>query len=196
MSHKGFTSPNFTQSPNDWFDEMLPTMSESEMRVTAVLIRHTFGFHRKRVEMGLARLAKLTGLSENGVIAGARQAEKRGIVKRTNAGHGDRRRTIWELVVTTSASEVVTNTTSASEVVTTSASEVVLPQPVRQTTSASEGREIKTKETLKQKGRGGTPLTPRPPSGRSNWNSKPEPKGMAAIRSFAQKKGVKLDVDQ
>ncbi len=108
MDLKGFCSPNYTQSPNDWFDEMLPTMGLAETKVTAVLIRHTFGFHRKRVEMGLARLAKLTGLTERNAMVGAKQAEARGIVKRLNAGHGDRRRTIWELVVTTSPREVET----------------------------------------------------------------------------------------
>jgi len=140
---RGFTSPNFTQCPNDWFDEMLPQMTIAEAKVTAMLIRHTFGFHRLTVEIGMSRLARLTGLSENAVLRGAKAAEARGIVKRVNKGRGDRRRTVWELVVTTSASEVVNEAA-------TSTTEVGLPPPRRQTTSTSEAREIKTKEKKKK----------------------------------------------
>ena len=179
---KGFSSPNYTQAPNDWFDEMLPLMGLAEMKVTAVLIRHTFGFHRKRVDMGLARLAALTGLSENSVIKGALEAEKRGTLKRLNAGRGDRRRTVWELVITTSANEAINQTSSASEVVTTSASEAELPQQLRQTTSATEGRERKNKETKKE---GGGP-PPQPPFRKHTQ----EPRGAAAIRAYRQKRGI------
>jgi len=80
---KGFTSPNYTQTPNDFFD-MLPEMEDSELRVTLVMIRNTFGFHRDGFKMGIGKLAKAAGLSENGAKAGAKAAEARGTFRRVN----------------------------------------------------------------------------------------------------------------
>lgn len=137
---QGFTSPNYTQAPNDWFDLYLPAMGLAEFKVSAVIIRQTLGWHKTRCELGLKRLAVLTGLSERGAMLGAEQAEQRGIIRRVNKGAGNRQRTVWELVITTSPSEVVGT-------VSTSLREVGLPPLVRQTTSPSEGRKTKTKET-------------------------------------------------
>jgi len=117
----GFESPNYTQTPNDLFDSLMKGMSEAELKVTLAVIRGTFGYHRTAFKMSLAKLAKLTGLSENGAIAGAEAAEKRGTIKRIIEG---KRSTIWVAITET-----------------TSPSEVELPHPVRQfgeTTSPSE----------------------------------------------------------
>jgi hypothetical protein len=77
----------------------LPSMSEAELRVTLVLIRHTFGFHQKTFKLGLAKLAKETGLSINGAKEGARKAEERGTFKRTNPTAQTEAE--WELIVET-----------------------------------------------------------------------------------------------
>jgi hypothetical protein len=138
----GFSSPNYTQVPNDWFDRYLPLMDLAEAKVTAVLIRWTFGYHRHAVSLSLSNLKRLTGLSEASVLTGATAAEERGLVRRSNKGAGDRRRTRWEVIVTTSEFEVV-------EPDTTSTVEVVLPQPLRQTTSTVEGHLNKAKQTKK-----------------------------------------------
>lgn len=79
----GFESPNYTQTPNDFFD-MVPTMEETEVRVTLVMIRKTFGFHRDGFKMGVAKLATAAGLSRQGALDGAEAAEKRGTFRRTN----------------------------------------------------------------------------------------------------------------
>ena len=78
-----FQSPNYTQTPNDFFD-MIAGMEESEVRVTLVMIRQTFGFHRDNFKMGLKKLALAAGLSRNGAKDGAEAAEKRGTFQRTN----------------------------------------------------------------------------------------------------------------
>lgn len=96
---KGFTSPNYTQVPNDFFS-MIPEMSEAELRTTLVLIRQTFGFHREEFKMGINKLAVAAGLSRNGAKDGAEAAEKRGTFSRTNPeslGEAE-----WSLVVTPS----------------------------------------------------------------------------------------------
>lgn len=92
----GFQSPNYTQVPNDFFP-LIPEMDESELRVTLVMIRETFGYHRSEFRMGINKLAIATGLSRNGTKAGAEAAENRGTFRRLNpngAGSAE-----WELVV-------------------------------------------------------------------------------------------------
>jgi hypothetical protein len=79
----GFQSPNYTQTPNDFFD-MLPDMLETELRVTLVMIRQTFGFHRDAFKLGVQKLADAAGLSRQGALDGAQAAEKRGTFRRTN----------------------------------------------------------------------------------------------------------------
>lgn len=82
----GFESPNHTQTPNDFFDVMMADMSEVELRVTLAAIRKTFGFHKKRFRLSLSKMQKLTGLSKQGVLNGAEQAERRGTLKREQDG--------------------------------------------------------------------------------------------------------------
>lgn len=97
-----FESPNYTQTPNDFFD-MIPGMSEAELRVTLVMIRQTFGFHRDNFKMGLNKLKDAAGLSRNGAKDGAEAAEKRGTFTRTNPeSQGEAE---WSLVVAPSPSD-------------------------------------------------------------------------------------------
>ena len=77
-----FESPNFTQTPNDLFDTLLPDMSLAELKVTLAAIRHTFGFHRDTFKLSIADMMKSTGLSKHSVLTGACLAEKRGTMRR------------------------------------------------------------------------------------------------------------------
>lgn len=91
-----FQSPNYTQTPNDFFD-MLPDMGEAEMRVTLVMIRQTFGFHRGSFKLGVGKLAAAAGLSRQGALDGAAAAERRGTFRRVNPE--SIKEAEWELVV-------------------------------------------------------------------------------------------------
>jgi hypothetical protein len=92
----GFSSPNYTQTPNDLFI-MLPEMGECELRVTLVMVRQTFGFHRDGFRLGLRKLAAMAGLSRQGALEGSQAAEARGTFKRSNPNaQGEAE---WELVV-------------------------------------------------------------------------------------------------
>lgn len=91
-----FQSPNYTQAPNDFF-VMLPEMGDAELRVTLVMIRQTFGFHRDGFKMGMKKLAKAAGLSDQGARNGAEEAEKRGTFKRSNPT--EQGEAEWELSV-------------------------------------------------------------------------------------------------
>jgi DnaD/phage-associated family protein len=98
----GFQSPNFTQTPNDFF-ELIDEMSDAELRVTLVMIRATFGFHRATFKMGLKKLAAAAGLSLNGTRAGVDAAEQRGTFKRSNPdAQGEAQ---WELIVEDATTE-------------------------------------------------------------------------------------------
>jgi hypothetical protein len=92
----GFASPNYTQTPNDFFD-LIPDMEDSELRVTIVMIRNTFGYHRPGFRMSIAQLAAAAGLSENGAKAGAKAAEERGTFYRVNPN--SLKTAEWALVV-------------------------------------------------------------------------------------------------
>lgn len=92
----GFRSPNYTQVPNDFFTH-IPEMEDTELRVTLVMIRETFGYHRESFRMGIKKLATAAGLSPNGTRSGAEAAQKRGTFRRVN--HEGQGSAEWELVV-------------------------------------------------------------------------------------------------
>jgi hypothetical protein len=96
ITTSAFPEPNYTQTPNNFFD-MLPDMENSEVKVTLVMIRNTFGFHRSTFKMGINKLAEATGLSRNAVKDGAEAAENRGTFRRTNPE--EQTEAEWELVV-------------------------------------------------------------------------------------------------
>ncbi|MFC6662930.1 hypothetical protein [Deinococcus multiflagellatus] len=82
----GFELPNYTQSPNVLFDDLLPVMSNAELRVTLVLIRLTFGWHRERSDkMSNKEIAKLAGISPNSAKTGISEGMRRGTIKRYKA---------------------------------------------------------------------------------------------------------------
>lgn len=82
MSRSGFDSPNHTQTPNGLF-ELLPDMDETELRVTLVIIRETFGWHRPSAALSLSELKARTGLSRQGVFNGVAKGKARGTIVQT-----------------------------------------------------------------------------------------------------------------
>lgn len=82
----GFSEPTFTQVPNEWIDILLPQIeTKAEILVTEIVIRYTFGFHRKSARLSLSFLERASGLSRPSVIAGVRAAVKRGTITRTKS---------------------------------------------------------------------------------------------------------------
>lgn len=120
-----FPEPLHTQTPNNFF-EMIPDMSDAELRVTLVMIRNTFGWHRDEFKMGINKLATAAGLSRNGAKDGADAAEKRGTFRRTNPDAQTEAE--WELVV------------ESSQLLTPSASDQGVGQPVTTPPSASDSQ--------------------------------------------------------
>lgn len=96
ITTSAFPEPNYTQTPNNFFD-MLPDMEHSEVNVTLVMIRHTFGFHRSEFKMSISKLAAAAGLSRNAAKDGAEAAERRGTFRRANPDAQTEAE--WELIV-------------------------------------------------------------------------------------------------
>jgi hypothetical protein len=96
MTTPAFPEPNHTQTPNNFF-EMVADMSDAELRVTIIMIRNTFGWHREGFKMGVDKLAKAAGLSRQGALDGASAAETRGTFRRANPDTN--KEAEWELVV-------------------------------------------------------------------------------------------------
>lgn len=67
--------PNYTQIPNLLLDELLPSLSEKELKVLLYIMRRTLGFHKKKDGISISQLCKGiegkdkgTGLSNRAVI--------------------------------------------------------------------------------------------------------------------------------
>lgn len=93
----GFTSPNYTQVPNDLFDELMQDMNGAELKVVLAIVRQTIGYHRETTKFSLSKIATMTGLSYPTVMDGASKAEERGLIRRMNTDSGESAE--WELIV-------------------------------------------------------------------------------------------------
>lgn len=52
----GFHSPSYTQVPDDLFDQLLPDLTESELKVLLYIVRRTFGFKKRADAITLEQL--------------------------------------------------------------------------------------------------------------------------------------------
>jgi phage replication O-like protein O len=55
-TYKGYSSPNYTPVPDELFDEQLPDLSGSELKVLLYIIRRTFGFKKDSDNISLNQL--------------------------------------------------------------------------------------------------------------------------------------------
>lgn len=97
MSRKkgeGIAPPNYTQTPNLLFDDLLPVMSNAELRITLVAIRLTIGWHEIKTEtLSVTELAEKAGLSPSSAKTGIAEAMKRGTLKRHKTRDSQNRQT-------------------------------------------------------------------------------------------------------
>jgi hypothetical protein len=89
---QGFTSPNYTQVPDELFDELMPRLSETELKVLLYVVRRTFGFKKSADDISLKQMVEGirrrdgtqldngTGLSRPGVTKGVRGLVAKGIL--------------------------------------------------------------------------------------------------------------------
>jgi len=78
-----FHKPNFTQTPNEFFDEIAKTLKEGELRVLLVLMRQTFGWGNKKWDrISLSQLSEKSGMERKSVCRSIKTlVEKKIVVK-------------------------------------------------------------------------------------------------------------------
>lgn len=86
--------PNFTQTPNIIFDELMSDLTDSELRVLMYICRRTYGFHResdriayRQFEYGIDGLDKGCGLRSEAIGIALKSLEERGIIIKEPLGH-------------------------------------------------------------------------------------------------------------
>jgi len=94
--YAGFSTPNTTSVPDDFFDVLAPNLSEAELRVLIYVIRRTFGFKKdldtislKQMVEGITTregkvLDRGTGMSRPGVTRGVKGLTAKGIIVTTH----------------------------------------------------------------------------------------------------------------
>ena len=90
--YDGFSSPNFTQVPDDVFDLLMPRLTEAELRVLLYIIRRTFGFKKDADAISINQMVdgittregrvldSGTGLSRRSVVNGLKGLEAKGVI--------------------------------------------------------------------------------------------------------------------
>jgi hypothetical protein len=78
----GFSSPNYTQVPNEVFDRLAPRLREGELRVLLYLCRQTFGWRRERepYACSLAQLENGTGMSRGACARAGQGLVEKGVI--------------------------------------------------------------------------------------------------------------------
>lgn len=67
ITYQGYASPNYTPVPDELFDEQLPDLSGSELKVLLYIIRRTFGFKKDSDNISLNQL--LNGITtKEGIV--------------------------------------------------------------------------------------------------------------------------------
>jgi len=97
-----YEQPNYTQTPNAFFDEHLPDMGFAELKVVCFAMRKTFGWHKENDRISLSQFVDGTGLSKRGVIDGIEAAIRRGVMHRKKDGQSYR----YSLAVSVASGEV------------------------------------------------------------------------------------------
>jgi phage replication O-like protein O len=98
-STKGFTPPNYTQTPNCLFSHWIKVLKEVELKVLLIIMRKTFGWHKEKDRISLSQLSSLTGCSETNVLNAVRNLIKKGLIRKEVRGKRGKQKTYYEMIV-------------------------------------------------------------------------------------------------
>lgn len=107
----GFSSPRFTQVPDEIMDTLMPDLSEAELKVLLYIVRRTFGFGKDADAISLNQMTygiqtrdgrvldRGTGLSRSSVRRGVAGLEGKGIitVSKVKSPDGDYESNVYRL---------------------------------------------------------------------------------------------------
>jgi phage replication O-like protein O len=104
FAFSGFRSPNYTQVPDELFDELMADLSGAELKVLLYIMRRTFGFKKDRDNISLNQICngisrkngtivdRGTGLSKASAVRALTSLEEKRIIvrsRRRSAERGD-----------------------------------------------------------------------------------------------------------
>lgn len=79
--------PNTFQTPNVLIDVM-PSLSESELRILIAVIRKTYGWHKPKDKIAQSQYRLMTGLSKPSIQNGVKGLIEKGLIEIIKKGHG------------------------------------------------------------------------------------------------------------
>ena len=94
-----FPEPNYTQSPNVAYDEIMATLTGPEWKVLSKIIRETFGWHRDWKNITLTDFEKSCGMARNSVLSGVEGLLKKNLIKKKQKGPGNHLESYYQIVV-------------------------------------------------------------------------------------------------
>jgi phage replication O-like protein O len=77
-----FEKPNYTQTPNAFFDEIAPNLKEGELRIMLVLIRQTYGWMKPWDRISISQLMKKSGMERKAVCNAVKSLEEKNLLFR------------------------------------------------------------------------------------------------------------------
>jgi len=104
LNFKGFSTPKFTQVPDELFDELMTELSGAELKVLLYIIRRTYGFKKDEDNISLSQLLngikvkngdvldKGTGVSKKTLLAALSSLQEQNIIfaeRRRSAERGN-----------------------------------------------------------------------------------------------------------
>ena len=92
-------APNYTRTPNVFFDEIIKTLNEGELRIMLVMIRQTFGWHKQWDRISLNQLAEKTGYERRGVCKILNRLIGRNLIEKRIAGTPGMQKCWYSIVV-------------------------------------------------------------------------------------------------
>ena len=86
-----FSKPNYTQTPNEFFDKIAMTLKEGELRVLLVIMRQTFGWGNKQWDrISISQLMQKTGMKRDAVVRSTKSlVEKKLVIKHKEGIKGE-----------------------------------------------------------------------------------------------------------
>lgn len=95
-----FQKPNYTQTPNIFFDDIAKTLKEGELRVLLVIMRQTFGWGNKEWDyISISQLMEKTGMERKAVINSAKSLSDKKIILIHKTGEKGSEKTWYSLCV-------------------------------------------------------------------------------------------------
>lgn len=74
-------SPNYTQVPNELFDEWMLKLTPAEFKIIMKICRNTFGWQKEKDQISISQINKYTGLSRVSICSGIKKLEEYDLIE-------------------------------------------------------------------------------------------------------------------